>query len=50
MYIRVRPRSSAHRKGDLTMESSMIVRVVALALAVAVVGIIILRRRKSKSA
>jgi hypothetical protein len=32
------------------MESSMIVRVVALALAVAVVGVIILRRRKSKSA
>jgi hypothetical protein len=32
------------------MESSMIVRVVALALAVVVVGFIILRRRKQKSA
>jgi len=32
------------------MESSMIVRVVALALAVAVVGVIILRRRKSNAA
>jgi len=31
------------------MESSMIVRVVALALAVVVVGIIILRRRKQKA-
>jgi len=32
------------------MESSMIVRVVALGLAVIVVGVIILRRRKQKSA
>ncbi len=32
------------------MESTMIVRIVALALAVAVVGLIILRRRKQKSA
>ncbi|MFP5226853.1 MAG: LPXTG cell wall anchor domain-containing protein [Acidobacteriota bacterium] len=32
------------------MESTMIVRVVALGLAVLVVGIIILRRRKQKSA
>jgi len=32
------------------MESSMIVRVVALAMAVIVVGAIVLRRRKSKSA
>jgi hypothetical protein len=32
------------------MESSLIVRVVALTLAVVVVGFIILRRRKQKSA
>jgi hypothetical protein len=32
------------------MESSMIVRVVALTLAVIVVSLIILRRRKQKSA
>jgi hypothetical protein len=32
------------------MESSMIVRIVALTLAVVVVGLIILRRRKTKSA
>lgn len=32
------------------MESSMIVRIVALAMAVIVVGAIILRRRKQKSA
>jgi hypothetical protein len=31
------------------MESNMIVRVVALTLAVVVVGLIILRRRKQKS-
>jgi hypothetical protein len=46
----VSSRVEVHRKGDFTVESSMIVRVVALAMAVIVVGVIILRRRKQKSA
>ena len=46
----MRPHLLGEPERRFTMESSMIVRVVALAFAVVVVGVIILRRRKSRSA